>query len=452
MNLGSSLTFRKKTRQGLANGRRGRSGVAPHQTPAIHLAREQVCVLARAGADLALRTLGLLNFKPLFERPGRKTIAFQSYSAHLARCYAPVIARLRESSSDVRIVFLILRHPHVPLSATRELRRYVRDGLAIEDDDVLFFWQSLWARFDMLVCGDVFARFPVRRTSTVLMPHGTGLAPRWLNQHPLRKSFADFDHLLLAGEYDFDVLSQHPTAGALAVRARPIGFPFIDAIPNFPLTREQYDGRLRLAPKRPIVLFAPHHFALRTAASIGYVRDMVEALKPLDADLVLKFHAISFYPAMAGGNRWRAVLSDLARDPRVHIDEEEEDLAALRYADVLVTDYSSRAFIFMALHKPVVLVTPSSPNMMQESLDRMDLMRRGSLLARSPSEAVRLVSRMLSDPAPPPNAGKIAERCFSNLWNATDPVVEFLTRELSRHSMPAGHRSARPSGEEQKAS
>ena len=155
---------------------------------------------------------------------------------------------------------------------------------------------------------------------------------------------------------------------------------------------------------------------------------------------------------MAGGNRWRAVLRDLAPDPRVHIDEEEEDLAALRYADVLVTDYSSRAFIFMAMHKPVVLVTPSSPNIMQESLDRMDLMRSGSLLARSPSEAARLVSRMLSDPAPPPNAGKIAERCFSNLWNATDPVVEFLTRELSRHSMPAGHRSARPSGEEQKAS
>ncbi len=147
--------------------------------------------------------------------------------------------------------------------------------------------------------------------------------------------------------------------------------------------------------------------------SIDYVREMVQALKPLEVNLVLKLHATSFYPAMAGGQQWRAVLDALARDPAVHIDEEEDDLEALRYADVLVNDYSSRAFIFMAEHKPVVLVTPSSPNMQQENLDRMNLMRSGSRLAHSPSEAAQLVSRLLRDPTPPPDADKIAERCFS---------------------------------------
>jgi hypothetical protein len=85
----------------------------------------------------------------------------------------------------------------------------------------------------------------------------------------------------------------------------------------------------------------------------------------------------------------------------------------------------------MAMHKPVVLVTPSSPNLVQDNLDRMKLMRSGSLVARSPAEAARIVARVLSDPVLPPNAVKIAERCFSNLWNATDPVIEFITRELS---------------------
>jgi hypothetical protein len=360
---------------------------------AIRLASERVRIFTRAGADLAMRSLGLLNLKPLLERSGRKTIAFESYSTHLARCYAPVVARLRESFNDLRIVFLILAHPHVPASATRELRRYVRDDLAIPDCDIFFFWQRIRGRFDMLVCGDVFARFPVRRTRTVLMPHGTGLAPRWFNRHPLRKSLADFDCLLLAGEYDFEVLSQHRTARGLASRAQCIGFPFIDALANLPVTREQYDARLRLTPKRPIVLFWPHHFALEMPGSIDYVREMVEVLKSLDANLVLKLHATSLYPAMAGGIQWRSVLDDLARDPRVHIDKEEEDLAALRHADVLVNDYSSRAFIFMAMQKPVILVSPSSPNMMQENLDRMDLMRSGSLSARSPSEAVRQIGR-----------------------------------------------------------
>ena len=262
------------------------------------------------------------------------------------------------------------------------------------------------------------------------MPHETGLAPRWFNPHPLRKSLADFNRLLLAGEYDFDVLSQHPTANGVARRAQPIGFPFIDALANFPVTRERYEARLGLIPNRPIVLFGPRHFALEMRGSVDYVRDMVEALKPFDANLVLKLHATSLYPAMAGGIQWRSVLDDLARDPRVHIDEEEEDLAALRHADVLVNDYSSRAFIFMALRKPVVLVTPSSPNDMQENLDRMELMRSGSMLARSPSEAAQLVARMLSEPVSSPNAGKIAARCFSNLWNATDPIVDFIKREL----------------------
>jgi hypothetical protein len=404
---------------------------------ATRSAREQAYILGRVGADLVLRTGGLLNLKPLLERSDRKTIAFQAYSTHLARCFAPVIKRLRETSRDLRIAFLLLPHPHVPFSATRELRRYVRDDLAIADPDIFTTSQWTWTRFDLLVCADVFARFPMRRTRTVLMPHGTGLAPRWFSPHPLRKSLADFDHLLLAGKYDFEVLSQHPTAGAFSGRARPIGFPFIDALAKLPLTREQYDRRLRLAPKRPIVLFAPHHFALEMPGSIDYVRDMVQALKPLDANLVLKLHATSFYPAMAGGQQWRAELGALARDPAVHVDEEEEDLESLRCADVLVNDYSSRAFIFMAEHKPVVLVTPSTPNMQQENLDRMDLMRGGSLLARSPSEAARLVSRLLSDPTPPPNADKIAERCFSNLWNATEPVVEFLMRELSSPSRPA---------------
>jgi hypothetical protein len=398
---------------------------------AIRSASEQARVFARAGVDLALRSLGLLNFKPLFERSGPTTIAFQSYSRHLARCYAPVISRLRESSSDLRIIFLILLHPHVPLSATRELELYVRDELAIPARDTFFFWERMWARFDMLVCGDVFARFPVRRTRTVMMPHGTGLAPRWFNRHPLRKSLADFDHLLLAGEYDFEVLLQHPTASGLARRARPLGFPFIDALGSAPPTREEYDARLGLIPNKPIVLFGPHHFALELRGSVDYLREMVEALKPLNANLVLKLHATSFYPAMAGGNQWRPVLDELARDLRVHIDEEEEDLSALYHADVLVNDYSSRAFIFMAMRKPVILVSPSTPNLTQENLDRMKLMRSGSVLARSPAEAARLVARVLTDPVLPPNAINIGERCFSNLWNATDPVIEFITRELS---------------------
>ena len=395
-------------------------------------ARENCFIIGRAVLDLFLRALGLLNLIPLFagKNPHKQTIVFQSFSTHLAQCYEPIVSRLRAENPELHLQFMILLHPHVPLSELRPLRRYVREELKIPESDIFFYCSRIWGAFDVLVCGDIFAHFPLRRTRTILLPHGTGLMPRMFEPHPLRKCMANFDRILLAGPYDVDAVRDHPTANGILPRVVATGFPFLDRLKKPGLTREQYFSRLGLDPAKPIVLFAPHWTALRATGAIPYVRSVVSALAALDANLVVKLHACSFYPAMARCVAWRPIIDELARDRRVHVDEDIDDLVALGYSDVLVTDFSSRAFVFMALEKPVVLHSPLGADPVEESGERMALMRSASFVAQSSTEVARLVTRLLQDRTAHPAGHSIAEQCFSNLWHATKPVVDLLKQEL----------------------
>ena len=396
--------------------------------------RENCFVIGRAALDLSLRALGVLNPLPLFngKKSSRQSIVFQSFSTHLAQCYEPIISRLRSQYPEINLQFMILLHPHVPLSEIRKLRRYAREELKIPDSNLFYYWSRVWSAFDLLVCGDIFAHFPLRRTRTVLLPHGTGLMPRMFEPHPLRKSMLDFDRIILAGSYDVDAVREHPTASHILPRVVAAGFPFLDRLKKPRLSRDQYFDRLGLDRKKPVVLFAPHWTALRASGAIPYVKSVVSALLPLDANFVLKLHACSFYPAMAQHVAWRPIVDELARDRRVHVDEDMDDLLALSYADVLVTDFSSRAFVFIALEKPVVLHAPDGADPVEESGDRMALMKSASYVARSSSEVAELATRLLRDPAVPQASGSVSERCFANLGQATQPVTDLLKQELAK--------------------
>jgi hypothetical protein len=61
----------------------------------------------------------------------------------------------------------------------------------------------------------------------------------------------------------------------------------------------------------------------------------------------------------------------------------------------------------------------------------MALMRSASFVAGSAAEAADLAARLLIDGGPHPGARAVVERCFSNLWNAGEPVAEVLRREVS---------------------
>ena len=400
---------------------------------ALTRARENCLVLGRALVALFLRVLGLLNIGPLLRGHGHggPTVVFQTFSAHLAQCYEPIITQLRSEAPELHLQCMIVLHPHVPFGEVRELRKYVREELKFPDADVFFYWQRMWGAFDLLVCGDIFAPFPIRRPRTILLPHGTGLMPRMFEPHPLRKSMADFDRVLLAGPYDVEAVRQHPRAKNILPRVVSVGFPFLDRLRKPRITRDQYFSDLGLDPALPTVLFAPHWTALKSAGAVRHVEEIVDALKTLDANLIVKLHACSFYPAMARGVVWGPRLEKLAQDRRVHVDYGLDDLPALGYSDILMTDFSSRAFVFMTLEKPVVLCSPAGADPLEETGERMDLMRSASFVASSTAQVGEIVGGLLRNRTAHPAGRSVSEKCFENALQATQPAVDLIRAELA---------------------
>jgi len=264
----------------------------------------------------------------------------------------------------------------------------------------------------------------------VLLPHGSGLMPRMFEPHPLRKSMADFHRTLVAGSFDVESVRHHPRVQRYLERIQPAGFPFLDQLAEPPVARDAYIAKLGLDRSLPIVLFAPHWTALRNEGARAYVEEVVTALEALPVNRVLKLHTCSLYPSMAGGIEWAPILARLARERRVHVDHAVEDLSALAHADVLVTDYSSRAFVFMAMEKPLVLMSPRQPDAVEEVQERMALMRSASALARSGEELVARTVEALGTRAPHPAAREVGHRCYANFGRASGPVVAALMQEL----------------------
>lgn len=151
--------------------------------------RYRLIIAGRVLLGALLNLLGFLRVRvPLLRTRQRKRIAFQAYSVHLAQCFVPVINRLREHVPEFEIHFLILPHPHFSFRSLWTLRTFARESLKIPGHNVQFFWQALWQKYDLLVCTDVYARFPLRRTKRVLLKHGAGVASRILKRHPWRKT------------------------------------------------------------------------------------------------------------------------------------------------------------------------------------------------------------------------------------------------------------------------
>src|SRR5262245_14006421 len=216
-------------------------------------------VAGRILVETLLNFLGLLNVRAALRRPNpeRERIAFQAYSVHLAQCFAPIIASLQQEAPHIDIDLIILPHPHFSFRSLWQLWTFSRDVLRVPERNIRFFWQVLWEKYDLLVCTDVYARFPLRATEKVLVKHGAGVATRILKRHPLRKTIFDFDLVLVNGDADYEVLSRFCAPKFFADRVAVAGFPYLDRLHACPETREAYLRRVGLASNRKIALVAP---------------------------------------------------------------------------------------------------------------------------------------------------------------------------------------------------
>jgi CDP-glycerol glycerophosphotransferase (TagB/SpsB family) len=80
---------------------------------------------------------------------------------------------------------------------------------------------------------------------------------------------------------------------------------------------------------------------------------------------------------------------------RIRVDDDVDDISALRHADLLITDISSRAFNFMLLDKPVVAFCPDEVFVDRLDRERVEPIRQGAHLARSAGEVEVVVAHLL---------------------------------------------------------
>jgi hypothetical protein len=395
----------------------------------------QFIVAARILGEALVNFLGMLNVRPVLRRPHpeRKRIAFQAYSVHLAQCFAPIVAKLQQEAPDIDIDFIILPHPHFTFRSLWELRKFSRDVLNVPEKNIRFFWQVLWEKYDLLVCTDVYARFPLRSRKKVLLKHGAGVASRILKRHPFRKTIFDFDLVLVNGDADYEILLRFCASKFIADSVVVAGFPYLDRLHTCPETRAAYLQRVGLASNKKIALLAPSWRGLKAiqVRQPDYLDAIIAVLRQLDWQVIIKLHACSFNKAMAQGEDWVRRLCCYPRQ-NVCIDDNIDDVPALLYADLLVTDISSRAFDFMLLDKPAIAVFPDGVFTDRLDFERIKLMRQGVFFAGSPAEIEAIITQTVNGHGRlPGECQRLARHFFANPGRATEVVVTHLLRHMT---------------------
>lgn len=398
----------------------GRDGVIPRRAS----------ILARALRQTLLAGVGLVlpagRDQP--GAPGRPRIAFQAYALHLAQFYRPVIERLR--SEDVELCFIVLPHPELPPGETRALARYARQELRIARENVQPYWRCLWRRYDLVICNDVYARFPLRRAPRWLMWHGAGIPHRFVSESRLRKTVFDFDLLLTGGAHDAALVRSVGAQRGVDVETAAVGIPFLDRLADAGPSRAAYLESLSLDPRRKTLLFAPHWGPGSTAQAMSadHFAQCLAILADSGFNVVFKPHAWSYSSARPQVDDWERTIR---RYPSIGIDRSHDDLPALHHADILVTDGSSRAFNFMLLDRPVILIF--QPTFRERvDVDRARLMQRAALVANDPSELGDLLRQADADPAGlSDERRRVVSEAFVNYGCATEAAARLITGRTS---------------------
>jgi hypothetical protein len=388
---------------------------------------------ARALGHLGLWAAGLARVAAAAPAgTGRPRVAFQAYALHLVQFQEPVIRRLLRDGL-VEVYFVVTPHPQLPARERAQLRDLAVRRFGLPRSHVAPYWKTLWWKLDLVVSMDVLVALPLRRTRACLMAHGAGFSHREFTAHWLRRRAIDFDLVLTAGCYDADVVekARREDGGSHAV-VEVIGCPLLDRLFTSEGSRTQYLRGLGLPEDRPVVLYAPHWTDLNVWGADGpkRVREMIAAMASLPVNLIVKLHAMAYFPPAVGGRRWKDELRG-AESETVRLDPGTEDVAALRYADVLITGVSSRAFNFMLLDKPVVLFAIPQTSGDTVKRRRLEALRAACAEAADVPGVVAEVQAALANPHARSDARRRQARVlFANPGNATDAAVRSLYREL----------------------
>jgi CDP-glycerol:poly(glycerophosphate) glycerophosphotransferase len=241
---------------------------------------------------------------------------------------------------------------HLPFH--RPILEPVRDDLAPRADCLLSSDRERITGFDphvLAMAGHAHLehfRERLPRTLMVNVRHGL-VGKAIISRLPNRQTARWFDYVCVGAE---GKIATYERSGVAPREYWLTGYPQLD-----PLFRRDDPPSLPLPPGRKTVLYAPTwNLGLTSAAMLGArLVELIRAEAP-DVNVVIKPHPVigDWRP------RWMARWERLAATARgVHLvrDTHADVTPYLLAADVLVSDASSVIFEFLALDRPIILVT-----------------------------------------------------------------------------------------------
>jgi hypothetical protein len=386
-------------------------------------------LIFRAIIFIPFECFGYLNVRSAASKSRTKRLAFQAYNPQTAQVFLPIIDEFRKHA-EIEIWFVVMFHPYHGARGLTQTRAFAINELGIKKDNVLFIWESFWCKFDALVCSDVYAKFPIRKTNKIIIPHGAGLLSRWVKKNPLRKTVSDFDAYLICGEFDHKLAQDRVNGKTKLYR---VGFPFVDVLFNDSSANKSPDRAISKKEKKT-VLYAPswghtYHYGDILSRNIEAV---MECLREKEVSILLKLHNASFIPAQARGIVWQKRIQRYLAWGSVQIIHELNDIPSFKTADILITDISSRSLNFMITDKPVVIYgVPDSFSETDIENIRINKIYEGGYRAKDPFELAQVVGRCLEHAEEmSPQRRKVVAEVFSNPGCAASEMVQCIAQEL----------------------
>jgi CDP-glycerol glycerophosphotransferase len=273
----------------------------------------------------------------------------------------------RQYSDSPRAVYEALRRMHPEIQAVwsysswRGSSGFPKDASLVRRGSYEYFKVLATAEYWVDNFGFPKAYPPRAETTYVQTWHGTPLktlffdTPRVRDLSPEEKDgwqeFVDrWDYVVIPNDYYASTFLRSTNTRALPIRA---GLPRNDVLVNGndPATVERLKRELGLPTDRRIVLYAPTYRSrpLPGAPTFRYP-DVAELAEALGEEHFLLLRQHYYRPAM----RVPPSLAWFARD----VSKEDEMANLLLVSDVLVTDYSSVAFDYGLLRRPMVFYAP----------------------------------------------------------------------------------------------
>jgi hypothetical protein len=264
--------------------------------------------------------------------------------------------------------------------------------------------------------------------------HGM-IGKRGIDRLPDRAAARTFDFVCVGNEPS---LAAYEQGGARPRQYWRTGYPQVD-----PLFRRDPPPALPIDPGRPTVLYAPTwNLGFTSATMLGArVAELIRAQAP-GVNIVIKPHPVigEWRPRWMG--RWATVA---AREPGVLLvrDTHADIVPYMLAADLLVSDASSAIFEFLALDRPIVLLT-NPRHRADPAYDAESIVWRWRDLAEQVSDVARLPGAVAEALRAPDRHGErrrhYARLLFGDLTDGRNHVR--VAEKILALPAPAGPRAA----------